>query len=289
MTYIEGDTVRLEMRAEVVWQDENAVCVAVPDVDEPFIVPLRTDDGHDLSQVYIEPDLPDVRVGDVYISRATGFLWMAINTAPDELTAPHIQLVAQNGRWYDPAWVARNYGPLSRVVAQDQAADRPVMYHLPPADLPTDQEPAAGQHPEDLLDPLPETVPVDPTVPVSPLPDDGYLPPAAPSLPSLLPSASSEAGEVDETVAAGPMYAVVADADPTVLTVRTEGLDGAMSYVLPVLSPDAPQIDRVEVWAQVLGDNGWERVGGWRPTPANDGYRAAVRPAKQTAAGSGVA
>lgn len=282
--YIDGDTVHLSVIAEVVWCDENAVCLAVPDVDEPFIVPLRTDDGGELRAVVLDSAITDVRPGDVYQARLTGFLWMAVNLAADALVEREVRFVsAQDGRVVDPSAVLREYGPLRRVVAADQAADRPVMFHLPQPELPAAPEHITTTHVEDLADPLPAAVPIDPAAPPSPLPDDGasgYPVSPAPMLPPLLPSASTAPGEVDDPTAVTVYRAVVTDADPTVLTVRTEGLDGVMSYVLPFLA-DAPQIDRAEMWGRVLAEAGWERVGGWRSTPADDGHQAPVRPAKR--------
>lgn len=281
--YVDGDTVHLSVIGEVVWQDDAAVCVAVPDVDEPFIVPLRTDDGGELRAVVLDPALTDVRPGDVYQARLTGFLWMAVNITADALVEREVRFVsAQDGRVVDPAAVLREYGPLRRVVAADQADDRPVMFHLPQPHLPAAPEHVTASHVEDLADPLPATIPIDPTVPPTPLPDDGggYPVSPAPMLPPLLPSASTAPGEVDDPTAVTAYRAVVADVDPTVLIVRTEGLDGVMSYVLPA-RPDAAQIDRAEMWANVLTTAGWERVGGWRRTPTDDGYQAPVRPAKR--------
>lgn len=282
--YIDGDTIHLSVIAEVVWQNENAVCVAVPDVDEPFIVPLRTDDGGELRAVVLDPALTDVRPGDVYQARLTGFLWIAVNLAADALVEREVRFVsAQDGRVVDPATVLREYGPLRRVVAVDQADDRPVMFHLPTPDLPAAPEHVTVQHAEDLADPLPATVPIDPAATPAPLPDDvvGYPVSPAPMLPPLLPSASTAPGEVDDPTAVSTLYrAVVHDADQTVLTVRTDGLDGVMPYVLPA-QPDATQMDRAEVWAATLATAGWERVGGWRRTSVDDGYFAPVRPAKR--------
>jgi hypothetical protein len=287
ISYDPGDTVHVCVLGEVVWQDENAVCIAVPGVDEPFIAPLRTDDGGELPAVELEPALTDVRPGDLYQSRLTGYLWLAVNIAADALTDREVRFVsAQDGRVVDPGAVLRQYGPLRRVVAADQAGDRPVMFHLPEVELPAPATTVV--HPEDLADPLPQTAAVDPTVPLSPLSDDAYpLPlPALPNLPNLLASASTAPGEIDDatqvsTQVSTPMYAVVVDTDPTVLTVRTEGLDGAMTYLLPFV-PGADHLDRTEMWARVLRENGWERTGGWRRTPADDGHRAPVRPAKQS-------
>lgn len=280
--YIDGDTVHLSVIAEVVWQDENAVCLAVQDVEEPFIVPLRTDDGGELRAVVLDSALTDVRPGDVYQARLTGFLWMAVNLAADALVEREVRFVsAQDGRVVDPSAVLREYGPLRRVVAADQADNRPVMFHLPAPELPAAPEHITAQHVEDLADPLPPTVTIDPTAPPSPLPDDGAYPVSpAPMLPPLLPSASTAPGEVDDPTSVTLYRAVVVDADQTVLTVRTEGLDGVMSYVLPA-QVDAAQIDRADVWGRVLLEAGWERVGGWRRTPADDGYYAPVRPAKR--------
>lgn len=282
--YLDGDTVHLSVIAEVVWQDDTAVCVAVPDVDEPFIVPLRTDDGGELRAVVLDPALTDVQPGDVYQARLTGFLWMAVNLAADAFVEREVRFVsAQDGRVVDPAAVLREYGPLRRVVAVDQADHRPVMFHLPQPDLPPAPEHVTVQHAEDLADPLPVAVPIDPAAPPSPLPDDGaggYPVSPAPMLPPLLPSASTAPGEVDDPTAVTAYRAVVVDADQMGLTVRTDGLDGVMSYVLP-FQPDARQIDQAEVWGATLAAAGWERVGGWRRTPADDGYHAPVRPAKR--------
>jgi hypothetical protein len=282
LTYVDGDTVHISVLGEVVWQDENAVCVAVPGVDEPFIAPLRTDDGAELRAVLLEPALTDVRPGDVYQARMSGLLWLAVNIAADALADREVRFVsAVDGRICDPGAVLREHGPLRRVVALDQGSDRPVMFHLPEPHQPRPPL-EVGTRSEDLADPLPATVPVDPALALSPLPDDTYVPPPTPVLPPLLPSASTAPGEIDDATAVGsPMSAVILDRDQATLTIRTEGLDGVMTYLVPFVPGEATQIDRAEVWASILRDNGWERTGGWRRTPQDDGYRAPVRPAKR--------
>lgn len=286
LVYIPGDTVHVSAIAEVVWQDENAVCVAVPGVDEPFIVPLRTDDGGELRAVLLEPALTAPRPGDVYQARLTGFLWMAVNAAADALTDPEIRFVsAQDGKVCDPAAVLREYGPLRRVVAVD-GADRPAMFHLPPPpDLPASD---AGLLDEDLADPLPVPEAIDPAAAVAlpPLSADVYVPPMPP--PSIvLASASTAPGEVDDpTVPVSTTYASVTDQDPGVLAVRTLAGE-ATTYLVPVV-PDG-DADRTEVWAGVLSAGGWERTGGWRRTGADDGWRAPVRPATPAEPASGPA
>jgi hypothetical protein len=281
VTYTEGDTVRLSIDAEVVWHDKGALCVAVPGVDQPFIVPVRTDDGEHLGAVYVEPALPDVRIGDVFRARLTGYLWLAVNAARDELAPDDIRLVsAQDGKIYDPSWVAREYGPLHLVTALLGADDRPVMFHLPDPELPPAPPESTVLHPEDLADPLPETVPVDPTVPLPPLPDDVYLPPMPPP-PIVLASASSAPGEIDDTAVMPQMFAVVKDDDPSTVSVRTVGQAGEMQYMLPILTAAASDVDRFESWTTTLRSNGWERTGSWRWSDADAGHRMPVRPARR--------